>query len=288
MDVRIGRWMGMIAAVSMAVSMAVSVVRGGVAFAGEEEALRPAVSLLSETSTGSRILERSRARRIPVVLGDVSRTEMVATRTGEGASQRVSTRTRVMVASDKDPVFQALDLAHELVHATASRPNPFDPALDPASYVKSGIEGQGGEAIAIRTECEVGRELILASKRLRLKEETVRLIQARCSSAWRASVEPAGWIQSFYNLGRHHGDFLGWLQELGLPGLEGRGWRRHVGQKSPLFSSAVTHKPYPLALLEEYVEITKKVCGRRPASISRRSGTDWSARCAPLRVSSRP
>ncbi len=269
---------------------------GGCALAGEEEALRPAFAILAGTGTGAKILDRARLRKVPVVLGDVSKTEMVATRTGEGLNQQISTRTKVLVANGKEPVFQALDLAHELVHATAARPNPFDPKLDPASYVRSGIEGQGGEAVAIRTECQVGRELVQGARRLGLKEETVRLIQARCSSVWKASVEPAAWIESFYHLGRHHGDFVDWLRQLGLPGLQGHGWSRKVAAKSPLFSSAVTHKPYPLALLEEYVEITKKVCGRRPASVPRRSvgssagssAADWSARCAPIRVSSKP
>ena len=35
-----------------------------------------------------------------------------------------------------------------------------------------------------------------------------------------------------------------------------------VEARSPQFSSAVAHKPYPVALLEEYLQITQGICNR--------------------------
>ena len=244
-------------------------IQGFNAHAGEESALSDAFRFLNGTQTGAGIHERAKELEIPISLGLVSKTDMIATRKGEGKKEKLRVETRVVVAMNKDPVFQALDLAHELTHATESRPNPFDPKLDPMGYVRSGIEGVGGEASAIRAECTVGKELLQGASRFKLKSVTKRLIRARCAASWSAEAEPHRWIESFYNLGHFYSDFLGELKGLRLePSRFGR-WRQKVHAKSPLFSSAVTHKPYPLALLEEYVEITRKVCGRAKEAISR-------------------
>ena len=249
--------------------------------ANEENTLTEAFRFLNGTKTGAGISERAKELEIPITLGLVSKTDMIATRKGEGKKEKLEMETRVVVAMNKDPVFQALDLAHELTHATESRPNPFDPKLDPMGYVRSGIEGVGGEASAIRAECTVGKELIQNANRFKLKQVTKRLIRARCAASWSAEAEPSKWIQSFYNLGHYYSDFLGELKSLKLePKRLGR-WKQRVQSKSPLFSSAVTHKPYPLALLEEYVDITKKVCGRAKELLSRSPASvkEMSSRC---------
>jgi hypothetical protein len=242
---------------------------GLIARADEDPSLSDAFRLLNGTKSGAEIYERAKKLEIPMSLGLVSKTDMIATRRGEGKKERLQTEIRVIVAMNKDPVFQALDLAHELTHATEARPNPFDPKLDPMGYVRSGIEGAGGEASAIRAECAVGKELLQSASRFKLKLVTRRLIRARCSASWRGENEHSKWIQSFYNLGHYYSDFLDELKGLKLePSRFGR-WKQKVQNKSPLFSSAVTHKPYPLALLEEYVEITRKVCGRAKEAFSR-------------------
>ncbi|NDG83750.1 MAG: hypothetical protein EBX52_01770 [Proteobacteria bacterium] len=251
---------------------------------GDLAPLGEAFRILDGTRTGGVLHERAVKGGIPVILGPVSKTDLIATRKGEGRSSEIQTEVRVVVAVNKEPVFQALDLAHELTHAAESRPNPFDPKLDPLSYVKSGIEGAGGEASAIRAECEVGKEILGAAKRFKLGTTTRLLIRARCASVWKASAEPSRWIDSFYQLGHHYWDFLHTLSGLGLDQAKLARWKRRLKARSPLFSSAVTHKPYPLALLEEYIEMTRKVCAHVRSNPSRdpASGARLEGRCEAL------
>jgi hypothetical protein len=87
-------------------------------------------------------------------------------------------------------------------------------------------------------------------------------MKARCELVWRILPESKRWAESFYHLGHYFQDFHQVLAELKLTSKEKRDWSGRMRTRSPLFSSAVTHKPYPLALLEEYIEITRKVCER--------------------------
>ena len=209
---------------------------------------------------------KSRALQVPIGEGSISKTEITATRTVQNQTEKLNFKTQVLVASDKEPVFQALDLAHELVHAVNPKHNPFDPALSASAYVQSGIESEGGEANAIAQECKVGKEMIETSH---LREEAIQMIKARCQFAWKTEASPSRWTESFYFMGQYYRDFLrqirGTRRAHEDPKAESN-WDVKVANRSPVFSSAVAHKPYPLALLEEYLEITKTICARAKTS----------------------
>ena len=222
--------------------------------------LDKAVAMLEATKTGAAELARARELRIPIIAGQVSKTDITATRVMIGNEEKLTYQTEVMVAQDKEAAFQALDLAHELVHATNPKNNPFDPSLNLADYVKHGIEGAGGEAQAIAAECKAGQEMIEQTGATALKTDTIQTIKARCQFVWKTVPQDSKWKQSFYHLGNHYGEFLSQVAGLHLKENEKADWRDKVESKSPMFASAVAHKPYPLALLEEYVEITKRVC----------------------------
>ncbi len=226
-----------------------------------------AMELLSQTESGAKELSEAKSAGVPIKEGLVSKTEVTATRTIQGTKENYTFKTQVIIASDKDPVFQALDLAHELVHANHPKENPFNPKLNAGDYVRHGIEGKGGEADAISKECEVGKE-IMESKTLQsqIKADTLDLIKARCQFVWKTAANDSKWKQSFYFMGQYYRDFVAQVSGLKI----GAEYRASLDEKleprSPLFASAVAHKPYPLALLEEYVEITKRVCSRSKSS----------------------
>lgn len=226
-----------------------------------EAGLVPALSLLKKTTRGSQILNKAEQMKIPLELGDVSRTDVTASRMSGGKGEPFQFHVRVVISREKEPLFQAMDLAHELVHALGPKLNPFDPQLDPLTYVRRGIEGPGGEVEAIRSECGVGRELLDAgAQKLQVKGDSLLLVKARCVAAWKSKDEPLKWVKNFYSLGHFHDDFVSTVSTLNLTTEERIRWRGQVGTRSPMFSSAVTHKPYPLALLEEYIQITRQVC----------------------------
>ena len=247
----------------------------GFALGGETtHELQSAFDLLALTPTGRMALVKAKMANLPIHEGNVSKTEISITRTRKGSEEQIAFHTQILIAKEKDPVFQALDLAHELVHALSPKQNPFDPKLNPESYVKQGIEGQGGEADAIAQECKVGKELP------GLKESVSALIKARCQYVWQTESDSKKWKHSFYYLGQYYQEFLAVLEQIKEP--EAKGWDQKIEVKSPLFSSAVAHKPYPLALLEEYVSITRTICekslktkvGRKIASLA-----DLQSRC---------
>ncbi len=223
--------------------------------------LDPAMNLLRRTHRGSQLLKKAEQMNIPLAAGEVSRTDVTASRMSGGKGDPFQFQVRVVISREKEPLFQAMDLAHELIHALGPKLNPFDPSLDPLTYVRRGIEGPGGEVEAIRSECAVGREFLDAgAEKLQVKADSLLLLKARCLSAWKSKDEPLKWVKNFYNLGHFHNDFISTVNTLSLTSEERVRWRGQVGIRSPMFSSAVTHKPYPLALLEEYIQITRQVC----------------------------
>ncbi len=238
----------------------------------ESGSLSAAIQLLEQTPTGKAALEQARLHQIPIHAGAISKTEITVTRSVDAASttqdEKLKFVTQVVIARDKEPVFQALDLAHELVHAVNPKKNPFDPNLNAQDYIQYGIEGNGGEAQAIAQECKVGKELTS------LKQETSNLIKARCEFVWNTENDTKKWQHSFYQLGQYYHAFLGLMRNYKTE--SNAAWTDRVEAKSPVFSSAVAHKPYPLALLEEYVQITRVICekalktnmGRKIASVA--------------------
>jgi hypothetical protein len=228
--------------------------------------LKSALTLLARTKEGAEQLKQAEAMGIPIQAGPVSKTDITATRSNSGGTEEFKIQTRVTIAEDKEPVFQALDLAHELVHAIHPKSNPFDPKLNADIYVKHGIEGEGGEAEAIAQECTVGKELTEGNLASTMKADTINLVKARCQFVWNTSQNKSRWKQSFYFLGQYYHEFMRSVVSLKVNDKTKNDWADRVEARSPMFSSAVAHKPYPLALLQEYVDITHKVCNRAKAS----------------------
>ena len=235
-----------------------------------EDGLKKVYDLLEQTKLGDLELQKARDLKISIEQGTVSKTDVTATRLATGAREIYQFNTKVIVDQSKDVVFQALDLAHELTHATSAQNNPFDPELTALTYIEYGIESAGGEAQAIANECEVGKQLIDAKALVNVKQ-----IQSRCQFVWVTLSHPDEWKKSFYFMGQYYREFM--KQVLSLNGSEAAQaeWLKKIDPKNPVFASAVAHKPYPLALLQEYVTITHKVCeraqksgaGRQPAQV---------------------
>lgn len=223
------------------------------------QGLERAIELLKQTATGAEIYQRAIEMQVPIREGSISKTEITATRTLEGKNEKLNFVVQVLISQDKEPVFQALDLAHELVHAVSPKQNPFDPNINATEYVQHGIEGEGGEANAIAEECRVGKEL---NESKTLKPETAQLIRARCQYVWKMENDRSRWKKSFYQLGHYYREFVRALNATKPDHREVKEWTDRLEARTPLFSSAAAHKPYPVALLEEYLEVTKVICQR--------------------------
>ena len=229
--------------------------------------LAKAITLLERTTMGKEAMQAARDKSLTIIEGKISKTEIVATRVVKNGEEKLDFNVQVIISRDKSPVFQAIDLAHELVHALHPKSNPFDPKLNAVDYIREGIESEGGEAHAILQECTVGKELVAM-----VEQEPAQLIKARCQYVWKTEKDQNQWKLSFYHLGKQFALFHSKLNSVNADQDKNTEISKMVKAKDPLFTSAAANKPYPLALLDEYVEITQKICNksqeRKVASIS--------------------
>jgi hypothetical protein len=164
-----------------------------------------------------------------------------------------------------------LDLAHELTHYVHREPfNPYTLNFSLPDFVRSTIEGEGGEAHAFVTECQVMRELY-----------TSEFAQdSNCSQidAGHGQMNKARANELFYHLGQ----FYPQMKKI----VESRGITSdfpHLSSDKIKFVSSAYGLPYPLAAMEEYQAVLTKVCendrrrltfmtaptGRSPASVEK-------------------
>ena len=161
-----------------------------------------------------------------------------------------------------------LDLAHELTHYVYREPfNPYTLNFSLPDFVRSTIEGQGGEAHAFVTECQVMSELF-----------TTEFSQDNNCSMIRGAgtLERKRASELFY----HVGTFYPQMKKI----VEGRGIASEfpsIKDEKIKFVSSAYGLPYPMAAIEEYQSVLAKVCendrrrlaymssGRAPASVEK-------------------
>ncbi len=194
--------------------------------------------------------------------GTTSRTDTVLTRTYNPKTGKEDRESEVTVYLKQDqPQFElVLDMAHELVHATARVGfDPYDSSLTVGKYIREAIEGEGGEVQATMTECQIGLELALklgtsvdrcksyVSGSLRGPEKR-QLGQKSSFLVSRAKV-----LRDFYRVGK-------WQLDLHrLLGTEIQLFP-YLSQETPKLYSSTGHTPYPIALFHEFEEITEIAC----------------------------
>jgi len=202
--------------------------------------------------------------------GQASRTDTVLTRhynpkTGQEDRER---RVTIFLREDQPEADLILDLAHELVHATA-RPtfDPYDSALTPGKYIIAALEGEGGEVDAVITECTVAIELAeqLGSPLSRCRNYLDSSEVKGSGPAYRVNKDKVR--SDFYRVGKWQADLLRRLgEEIRLFPL--------ISTDSPRLYSSTGHAPYPIALLNEFEEITEMACDnsrKRMNSVASRS-----------------
>ncbi len=257
------------------------------ALATEPNPLGAALGVLGETPRGRELVARSlrfwKATTADQLLehlrpSEVSRTDSVLVRRYDPARGNEIRERQVVVyvRQDQSQPATVLDLAHELVHATATPSwDPYDPKLTAGRYVRISIEGAGGEMEAVTSECEVGQE------NPKLIEEAT----PRCEAYWRTTkpgVDPERVREDFYRVGQ----WMDWVAK--QLGPERAGFTR-LSPKAPRLYSSTGRAPYPVSLIQEYREITAIACensrkrieqaGRAPASESRESRDLLRGRC---------
>jgi len=225
----------------------------GIAHASEltDESIR----ILEQSSAGRSLIQSAEIQiqkpiRSVIVDDRISHTDAVISRTYDPVNhiERKERRVSIHLNVFQDPVLRALDLAHELSHASASPAwDPYDPQLSLIRYIQIAIEGEGGEALAVQSECLVAMEL----------ESKFEVPSHRCDRYIRRmntiGLDRVLIKEDFYRVG---GSYEAFQEILGesirlFPALS---------SKRPVFISSTGNAPYPVALAKEYLGITESAC----------------------------
>lgn len=180
--------------------------------------------------------------------------------------------SKVYINKDLGQHDAILDLAHELTHFVfRTQFNPYVKNFSLSDFVKSTIEGQGGEVQAFMMECKVEQELFGAMK----KSTRYNCEKIKDNTTGELSFNIAK--KRFYQVGQYYESFTSLLEKYQLakqfPDLS--------SDKESFISSAYGI-PYPVAAFEEYISVLSKACendkrrlallkkekGRSPASIN--------------------
>ncbi|MBC7385305.1 MAG: hypothetical protein H7301_03960 [Cryobacterium sp.] len=238
---------------------------------------RDAIALLDRIPSGKKVLtraenfwnEHSREGLLKhFAYGPVSRTDAVLTRhydpeTGLEVRERFVT---VVLKRDQPIMEVAMDLGHELVHATTPPAwDPYDPKLTAGLYMHAALEANGGEVDAVFAECEIAVDL---KRELDLRSNRCDRYLVLSGDDNRLSVDRGKIQADFYRVGKWD-RFV--REKLGKEASD----FILLSKKEPELYSATGGAPYPVALMREYEELNRVACenvrkragGRAPASV---------------------
>ena len=160
------------------------------------------------------------------------------------------TKSKVFINVDLSFQDAILDLAHELTHYNYKDAfNPYQQNFSAPDFLKSTLEGKGGEVEAYLVECKVMAEIFPSSVSRLSHCHKIRDAERKTFSKEKAK-------NLFYQLGNFYDVFQ---QELKEAGIEQNSISTY-SKGDALFISSAYGLPYPLASLREYQGIMTRVC----------------------------
>jgi hypothetical protein len=221
--------------------------------------IKKLISLLIRSSAGEKLLKEAQYKAgrsgqtldDVIKVGDSSLTDTTLVRKFSPHSpEHVIYESRSVVYINKNLSWDdaLLDLAHELTHYVYREGfNPYSETFNAKDFIKSTIEGNGGEVQAFLTECRVLRELF--SKKVQSRSNCQKIEDSNGQLSYTKAVE------LFYHVGSYY------------EGLRGQLAKRDIASSfSDLkdekinFISSAYGVPYPVAALMEYDLVLNKVC----------------------------
>lgn len=221
--------------------------------------LKKLLELLSRSPSGERLVKEAafKASRTGhtiedvIKVGDSSLTDTTLVRKFSPHSpEHVIYESRSVVYINRNLAWDdaLLDLAHELTHYVYREGfNPYSESFNAKDFIRSTIEGSGGEVQAFLTECRVLRELF--SRKVQSRSNCQKIEDSTGQLSFTKAVE------LFYHVGSY---FEGFHQQLAQ--------REIASSFSDLkpekinFISSAYGVPYPVAALMEYDLVVNKVC----------------------------
>lgn len=221
--------------------------------------LKKLLELLSRSEAGEKLIKEAayKASRTGMVLedvikvGDSSLTDTTLVRKFSPHSpEHVIYETRSVVYINRSLAWDdaLLDLAHELTHYVYREGfNPYSESFNAKDFIKSTIEGSGGEVQAFLTECKVLKELF--SRKIQSRSNCQKIEDSSGQLSYSKAVE------LFYHVGSYFDGFHSQLAKRDIASS----FSDLKAEKINFISSAYG-VPYPVAALMEYDLVVNKVC----------------------------
>ncbi len=221
--------------------------------------LKKLFELLSRSATGEKLIKEAQYKAARngqlitdvVKVGDSSLTDTTLVRKFSPTSPEnvvYESRSVVYVSRHLGWDDALLDLAHELTHFVYRGSfNPYSESFNAKDFIKSTIEGEGGEVQAFLTECRVLKELF--STRVQSRSHCQKIEAANGTLSYTKAVE------LFYHVGPYYSSFHKQLEGRSIASS----FSELKGEKINFISSAYG-VPYPIAALMEYDLVLNKVC----------------------------
>ncbi|AUN97806.1 hypothetical protein DOM21_12295 [Bacteriovorax stolpii] len=227
----------------------------------DEDNFKRLVEGLKRVSTGKKVIEKATQKAAQqgytlfdvVAIGDGSLTDTTLIRrfsASNPAQVMYETRSKVYLNKHLKTLDAMLDFAHELTHYTYREPfNPYDARFHLKDFIKSTVEGRGGEVDAYMVECKVLQEMLPGEG----------FSRSNCPKVYDQKVGAISkelGIQEFYKVGHH---FDGLKKDLEKFAVNEKDIPQASGNEA-LFISSAWGLPYPVAAVKEYVNIMDRVC----------------------------
>lgn len=221
--------------------------------------LKKLLELLSRSSAGEKLIREAsyKASRSGQTLtdvikvGDSSLTDTTLVRKFSPHSpEHVIYESRSVVYINRNLAWDdaLLDLAHELTHYVYREGfNPYSEKFNAEGFIKSTIEGSGGEVQAFLTECRVLRELF--SRKVQSRSNCSKIEDASGELSFTKAVE------LFYHVGSYYDSLHGQLAKRNIASSFS-----DLKPEKINFISSAYGVPYPVAALMEYDLVVNKVC----------------------------
>jgi hypothetical protein len=251
----------------------------------EEENFKFLLRAISKSATGKAIIEKATAKAAEhgftitdvLLSGDGSLTDTTLVRrfqASDPTNVSYETKSKVYINRHLKVLDAMLDLSHELTHFTFREPfNPYDHRFKLKDFIKSTVEGKGGEVDAYLVECKVLQELLPGEVGMR----------SSCSKVYDKKtgvISKTKGIEEFYKVGAHFSGLMKDLDKFSLDQSE----IPKLSKDEAIFISSAWGLPYPVAAVKEYQNIMDRVCkndqnrmGMIQNKITRKPASDESA-----------
>ncbi len=242
----------------------------------EEGSIGILLEIIAKSKTGRKIIVKAKAKAATYGLtlrdvissgeGSLTDTTLIRRFTPDRPDRVVyETQSKVLVNKRLSVLNAALDLAHELTHYTYRTAfNPYKTEFSLPEFVRSTVEGRGGEVDAYLVECKVLMDIF--PKKFSQHSNCNSIINFETGKLSKKIA-----TQKFYQVGKHSHEIKSELSSF------------HIHEKSlpelsaaePIFISSAYGVPYPSAAIKEYVNIMGRACSndlKRLTLVKKNSG----------------